>query len=315
MKLPSFERGSFSGHETFPFRYAWLPKAVKYAGEDPEVFRAADAMMRLGVGKNMVRSIRHWGLATGVLEEVAKSRGRELKPSEFGHGLLGEGGWDPYLEDAGTLWLLHWKLASTPELATTWYWVFSHIPQLEFAKRDLVGWLLKLSEQQSWARVSDASLRRDVDCFVRTYAPSRVTRKNVEDTLDCPLVELSLLRPLGARGRYVISRGEHPSLPDGIFVHALVDYLGRAHDLDTAKTIPLTSIALGQGSPGRVFCLSERALLARLDRVSSVTNGDVVFDETAGLQQLFVVRPPDANDILRRYYENRGTEEGRHGNA
>ncbi len=314
MKLPSFERGSFSGHETFPFRYAWLPKAIEHTERDPEIFHADDAMVQLGVGKNMVRSIRHWGLATGVIEEVPKSRMRELRPSSFGARLLGEGGWDPYLEDTGTLWLLHWKLAAAPELATTRHWVFSHVPQLEFSKQDLVGWLLKLSEQQRWARVSEASLKRDVDCFVRTYAPSRVTRKNVEDTLDCPLVELSLLRPLGTRGRYVISRGKHPSLPDAIFVYALVDYLDRAHDLETAKTVPLTSVALGPGSPGRVFCLNEQALLARLDRVSSVTDGNVVFDQTAGLQQLLVHRLPDAHDILRRYYEDHRTG-GSHGNA
>lgn len=315
MKLPSFERGSFSGHETFPFRYAWLPKAVRFSGEDPGLFRAPDAMVRLGVGKNMVRSIRHWGLATGVLEEVPKSRGRELTPSAFGLGLLGEGGWDPYLEDAGTLWLLHWRLASTPELATTWYWVFSHIPQLEFTKSDLVNWLMQLSEQQSWARASEASLRRDVDCFVRTYAPSRITRKNVEDSLDCPLVELALLRPLGARGRYLLSRGEHASLPDPVFAYAVVDYLQRVHDIAAAKTVPLSSLALGHGSPGRVFCLSDRALLARLERLSDVTGGALVFDETAGLQQLFVIRPTNPAGILRSFYEERGSKGPGHGDA
>lgn len=307
MKL-QLERGSFAGHETFPFRYAWLPKAVAEVQRDSAVFRADDAMVRLGVGKNMVRSIRHWALATGVLEEdpdAPNSRGRELRPSELGHLLLGRDGWDPYLEDAGTLWLLHWQLASSPGAAATWYLAFNHFPHLEFSRQELVAWLLKLSDQMGWSRMSDASLRRDVDCFVRTYAPSRVTRKNVEDALDCPLVELSLIRPLGTRSQFSISRGEHPSLPDAVFAFALVRYLTR--EARSANTISLMSIALGDGSPGRVFCLSERALLERLDRVEKLTGGAIVFDETAGLQQILVHadRLQDSIAILREYYTTR----------
>lgn len=311
MKTDELDRGSFAGHETFPFRYPWLPKAVRETQEDSGVFRAEDAMVRLGVGKNMVRSIRHWGLATGMLEEdpdVANNRGRELRPSKLGRLLLGADGWDPYLEDSGTLWLLHWQLASRPGVATTWYWVFNRVPQLEFSKPDLVGWLLKLSDQLSTGRVSEGSLSRDVDCFVRTYAHGRTSQKDVEDALDCPLVELSLLRPLGSRGRYVLGRGEHPSLPDGIFVAALVDYLSR--ELGAVKTMPLSSVALGDGSPGRVFSLSERALLARLERVAAVTHNAVVFDETAGLQQLLVNELPTSEAILRAYYEGRAERMG-----
>ena len=65
---------SFAGHETFTLRYGWLKKAVDAVHEDPIVFTRDDALVRLGVGKNMVRSIRHWGLATGILEEDTAQR-------------------------------------------------------------------------------------------------------------------------------------------------------------------------------------------------------------------------------------------------
>ena len=64
-------RVSFAGHETFPFRYTWLKKGVDAVGKDPEVFGREDAMVTFGVGKNMVSSIRHWGLAVGTLDENA----------------------------------------------------------------------------------------------------------------------------------------------------------------------------------------------------------------------------------------------------
>jgi hypothetical protein len=55
-----------SGHESFPCRYTWLPKAVRGLRENPKLFSDdADAMVNLGVGKNMVRSIRFWSQVAG----------------------------------------------------------------------------------------------------------------------------------------------------------------------------------------------------------------------------------------------------------
>jgi hypothetical protein len=88
---------SFTGHETFVFRYAWLTKAVAAVAEDPGVFTQEDAIVRLGVGKNMVRSIRHWALATGMLQDEPKSRGAVMRVSDLGEFLLGLAGRDTYL--------------------------------------------------------------------------------------------------------------------------------------------------------------------------------------------------------------------------
>jgi hypothetical protein len=58
-----------SGHETFPCRYTWLPKAVRGLSKNPQLFSNEDqAMVDLGVGKNMVRAIRYWARAAGLVE-------------------------------------------------------------------------------------------------------------------------------------------------------------------------------------------------------------------------------------------------------
>ena len=215
--MPHFERASFSGHETFPFRYTWLKKAVDAVGNDPRVFGREDAMVLFGTGKNMVSSVRHWGSLTGVIEEdptVHNNRGRSLRVTELGRRLFCDDGWDPYLEDPGTLWLLHWQITKDPERATTWYWVFNQLSNPEFDRRTLVDELLRLSAQHEWSRVAPTSVKRDVDCFIRTYAPMRLTKRSVpEDSLDCPLVELGLLASDTGVNSYVIRRGEQASLP------------------------------------------------------------------------------------------------------
>ncbi len=109
---------SFSGHETFPFRYPWLKKGFDAVRQDASVFLRDDAITTPGVGKNMVRSIRHWCLAAGVVPEERPGRG-PWRPTNLGTRLLAEDGLDPYLEDPATLWLLHWQIASNRVRATT----------------------------------------------------------------------------------------------------------------------------------------------------------------------------------------------------
>lgn len=105
----------FAGHETFPLRYGWLKKAVDGVADDPELFTRDDALVTLGVGKNMVRAIGHWALANRVLEEDAdtpNNRGRKLRLTPLGKFVFGRGGIDPYLEEPASLWLLHWQLGA-----------------------------------------------------------------------------------------------------------------------------------------------------------------------------------------------------------
>ena len=88
----------FAGHETFSLRYGWPKKAVDATAADPLVFTRDEAVIALGVGKNMVRSIRHWGLMTGILEETpeqANNRGRHIRPSALGALLFEAKGLDP----------------------------------------------------------------------------------------------------------------------------------------------------------------------------------------------------------------------------
>ncbi len=102
-----------SGHESFPCRYTWLPKAVRGLRENPKLFAdEAEAMVDLGVGKNMVRSIRFWAQAAGVL--IAE-KGAGYSLTKLGLALLGPRGVDRFLEDIRTLWLIHWNLATGVE--------------------------------------------------------------------------------------------------------------------------------------------------------------------------------------------------------
>lgn len=304
MSVANVTSPQFSGHETFAFRYGWLKKAVDAVAEDETVFRREDAMTTLGVGKNMVRSIRHWGLASGLLEENPErpnNRGHWIRPSWLGGLLLREDGLDPYLEDPATLWLLHWQLAATPTGPTTWYWAFNELNDVEFTKEQLITGLERVVQQAGWTRVAHSSLQRDVDCFIRTYAPSRMTRTVVaEDTFDCPLTELGLLREIEPNHVYSFSRGDHPSLPTRIVAYALLRYWKT--NCPTREALAFEEIAYRAGSPGRVFKLSEDALSAYLEALEDLTKGAIGCDTTAGLRQIYQRSAVDPTALLQAQY-------------
>ncbi len=290
---------SFSGHETFPFRYPWLKKGFDAVREDPGVFLRDDAITTLGVGKNMVRSIRHWCLTAGVLSEGRD--GGVLRPTDLGILLLADDGLDPYLEDPATLWLLHWQIASNRSRATTWFWTFSHFHEPEFTREALGSALYKWTQTLSGKQVAESSLKRDVEVFLRTYVPSRQSRRDIaEDSLDCPLVELGLIIQPGGRSAYQFRRSAQRSLPDSILLYAVLCFWESFSP--TAETLALHDIARQPGSPGRLFKIDESSLVERLEKMEKQTDGRLSYGETAGLRQLYRRQKLDLNEVLAEAY-------------
>jgi hypothetical protein len=295
---------NFSGHETFAFRYAWLKKGVDGLLSDTDIFLQDTAMVELGVGKNMVRSIRHWCLATRMFEEneaKSGSRTKILGLSELGRSLLLDTGWDPFLEDDASLWLIHWNLATNPGRATTWYWAFNLLKDQEFTREGLAESLGRIVEASN-SRASANSIKADVSCFLRTYvAIKRGPNSTLEETLECPLATLGLISEIENERRYRFHNGEKPSLPQAAFCYALLDCWEKGHP--GQGTLSLREIVHGEGSPGRVFRLDEDAALAYLDDLESVTQGRLRFQDTATVRQVERLNAISGMEVLNDYYQ------------
>lgn len=301
MRSPLFDdvyRHQFSGHETFPLRYGWLKKAydaTAEAGDDPDskraVFNAEDAIARFGVGKNMVSSMRHWASASDVVE----GEGDRVRVTAFGKRIFGaRGGYDPYMENQATMWLVHLNLCGRPT-KTSWYWFFNHFGAHSFRRDDLVQALLRLAASREWKRVSETTVRRDVECLLRTYAaPVSSSAGTPEDALESPLAELGLVRTVGRRDDYQAVRGPKPTLPDGVFACALHRFW---ETVGAAQTLSFEMVAHAPGSPGRAFLLDEAALADRLLGLEDATEGLFRWSETAGLRQVVRSRAAERKDI------------------
>jgi hypothetical protein len=270
---PLFEqdyRPQFSGHETFPLKYGWLKKAVdavmssEPGAPNRSIFLADDAIGNFGVGKNMVTAIRYWSESVGMITQ-ADPEGR-IDVTPLGNLIFGPEGRDPFMEAAATSWLAHWRLCGRPN-RTTWYWVFGYLPVTDFYRDTIYLGLTGIAKDRKWQRISDATVKRDVDCFIRSYASRAATGGAVhEDELESPLVELGLIRAVGRKDGFRMVRGAKPSLGPGVFLYALLDFWERfaGGSASRKNSLSFEAIAYEPGSPGRAFLLDETDLADRM---------------------------------------------------
>ena len=295
---------SFSGHQTFPFRYTWLKKGVDAVIADPTVFSSENASVSLGVGKNMVSSIRHWCRASGLIEEKIDQR-TELEATDLGKTFFGnhnKDGLDPYLEDPATLWLIHYQIATNTDRATSWYWAFNVLRGNQFTPHLFTRDVYKWAQQQHAMRpVSENTLRRDVNCFIRTYCQSRHSDTLIEETFDCPLVELNLIAELPDGSGYEFQRGDKETLPIEIVAWALVTFWENYFSLQ--GSLSFTHLMYAPLSPGRVFRLDEDTMMTHLENLEQLTDKALQYDETAGLKEVRRHSTLDRMTLLKRYYE------------
>lgn len=286
--MPDFR---FSGHESFPCRYAWLPKAVAALQQNPQIFsNEREAISELGVGKNMVRAIRFWIVVMGIAEVVD----HHMVVTPFGNALLGPEGLDRFLEDRRTLWLLHWMLLSHEEDPLfAWDYLFNRWGHPDMTRTAV----LRVFEQEAKRMertLSRITLEQHFDVFLHTYVTSNARRaESQEDNLDSPLVDLELIEFIGERrvgktGRsepvYAFRREAKPDITPELFVFCLLDYWSKRKANES--TLTFRDVSTNLGSIGQAFKLSEPEIRERLERLEKESNGLLVYQESSSVQRI-----------------------------
>lgn len=284
---------SFSGHETFPLRFTWLAKAVEAVETDPDVFGDDAAIATFGVGRNMVRAIKHWAVAASVLESEG---GGTAVPTDVGRLVFRLDGADPYCEDPATHWLLHWLLCRDPDRATLWHFVFGHWRSGALDLRSLRSALGPWLHERGADLPSESTLKRDLQCLVGTYTTNE--RQSIEDAVASPLSSLGLV--VGDGGAHYLREGRHPSLPAAVFAYAVLDYWKRVHP--QSETLAVRELLHAPGSPGRVFLLGEEQAFELVTQAEALDHPSFRYAATAGMEQLYRIPGASALSILTAAY-------------
>jgi len=290
---------SFSGHETFPLRFSWLTKAVEFVQSNPRILNADEAIAEFGVGRNMVRAIKHWGQATGVLELDTEERGA-VRVTPLGLFLFGQEGVDPYCEDTATLWLLHWQLCRTAERSTLWHFLFGYWRGGAIDMLGLQPVLEKWLDDREGQMPSPSTLKRDLLCLANTYVAQQRKGQDLEEAAGCPLASLGLLYDNG--GALYLREGRQHGLAPELFAYAVLDYWDRI--APETETLAVQEVLERRASPGQVLLLGEEQAFELVSQVEAFDRPPFRFDSTAGLQQLYRTSKVAPEDMLDRYYRS-----------
>ncbi|MCL4796589.1 MAG: DUF4007 family protein [Bryobacteraceae bacterium] len=294
----------FSGHQTFPLRITWIPKAVSQivANSDP-LTNIDEGITRLGLGKNMVESLRCWIEAFKIASRIDG----KWNLSAIGTLVFDPAeGLDPYFEDVSTAWLLHW-LISTNEEAPFFAWecMFNRWPATEFSASQVIDAFQK--ESNSTARpASPVTLRQHWEVFLHSYRLPPPGKG--EDHLDSAMSMLRLIRDFGQRPNaagkweplYSFDFGPKQTIPEQLFVFFLHDWWNRKYRNE--RTVPLREIVLGEHSPGRLLKMQESEIVQRVNELA--VRQPKVFEviESANLRQLHRLQETDGLGDLRAAY-------------
>lgn len=265
------------------------------------VFESDDSTVELGVGKNMVHSIKFWLRATKIAELTENG----MSSTAIGDDIFSKNGWDPYLEDEGTIWLIHWNLCTNPSVATSWFWFFNYFHKTSFPTQEALQALKGFLEDQEVKKPSQTTVAGDIAVLLRMYSQGRVRgRTALEDAIDSPLSLLGLISYSPVARLYDSVPSARKSLPVNILgfaVNELLDFL-------SIDSIPIRDLIYGQqNSPalGAIFRLSEAGILAKLELLIATHKNTFEIRETAGIHQLYRLGEIESMSFLKDYYKLR----------
>ena len=277
----------FSGHQTFPLRIAWLPKAIQEiaSGNDP-LTNIDEGIVSLGLGKNMVEALRCW-IETFQIASMRET-GWDLNP--ISKIVFSPAGLDPFLEDHSSNWLLHW-LISTNRKAPFFAWecMFNRWPTSEFSSSVVIDAFQKEAEQNQRA-ASLVTLKQHWEVFLHSYRPPRGARG--DDHLDCALSVLGLIHESGERQNaagkretlYAFDTGPKTAIPQQLFSFFVHDWWNQTFPAE--QTVALRELVAGRCSPGRVLRMSESEILHRVSDLAQTQPEVFKTTESANLRQL-----------------------------
>jgi hypothetical protein len=281
------ETYNFAGHETFHCRPFWLKKGYDFL-EQKGRFNDEDAVAYLGVGKNMVTAIRFWMTAFGMA--------KESQATDLAHKLLADDGWDPYLEDIGSLWLLHYHLVKEQHNSIASI-VFKELRDRtpEFNVNNYTSHV-----SSEGIKANNKTLERDFSTFLRNY---RDKEGDELDDLSGLLADLQLVgmtkveakdeADRKARKVYYIERKKRTSLPSTILLYAILDSIPDQLSL---------SLPVLMDEVGKTFALDRDGMLELLQDIEKKQKG-VTLSRVAGVYELQFKKRPQPMTVLASYYE------------
>lgn len=277
----------FSGHESFPCKSLWLKKGYDFVMVGNN-FNSPEAVIGLGVGKNMVASIRFWLKAFGITEND--------QISWLGDYLFDDvSGKDKYLEDIATLWLLHFNLVFSEE-ATLYKMFFCGVQRerTHFEREQVLIYVkLRMVEANKMTLFNANTVKKDIGVLLQNYALPRKALSN--EDFSSLLIDLDLIRQSSEGKGYYFNVDGKRKVTKEIFLYGLLKLKEQEGD----NTIPFDTI---HEKVGLVFCMQDFETIEMLKQLASDYSQYFAYSDVAGIKQVQFTKDLDVKQVLDDYY-------------
>lgn len=278
------------GHEKFSLREGWLNKGILCVRDNPRLFTGNDGPDILGVGNNMVKSIRYWMQAFGLINESQKE-GTVLTP--LGEVICVE---DAFFEDVFTLWVLHSNLVKNIEKSTVWYMLFNRCTAEEFNKSEIFKLIkMELFKYIGSNKVPERSIKDDIDVLLNMYTKKNIKNDDPEDKNVSPFATLGLIKK--EEEKYYRLQPNLKKINEWVILYELSCMFVKK------EYISIDSISVSEKSLGSIYNLSRVTINEYLDRLDSLKY--IKVDRTAGLDMVYPVKINDNIEVIKEYYKQR----------
>ena len=275
---------TFSGHESFTCKTLWLKKGYDFIRNNNS-FNSPDSVVALGVGKNMVASIRYWMRAFGLTEND--------EPLTIADYLFDSNqGKDPYLEDLGTLWLLHFLLVSTCE-ATLYHILFTQLQrERKIFDRQHVQNLVRrlMTEDGKQSLYNENTVKKDIGTLLLNYVLPQ--KAKALDDYSALLIDLDLIR-MDADGKNFFFNVEGKrQIPWQVFLYAVIKSKGADMTVsyDTLQEL------------GLMFCMNDMEVIEMCKAIVEHHEDTMAYSDVAGIRQLHFLKNLNEEEVLDEYY-------------
>jgi len=296
------EKLTFSGHETFSCKQFWLYKGYNFI-KDKKDFKSPDSVIDLGVGKNMVASIKFWMKAFDLID--IENNLNELSEKLFSNNGINVTGYDPYLEDIGTEWLLHYYLVKSKK-ASIYNLVFTEfrVERPEFSITHLHNYLKRKCEEVSPKFYNESTIKKDISVFLRTYINIKDGKVKVDEDYSSVFQDLNLISRIKSKNfdgmnieYFKIENQSRKELSPHLFLFSILD------NENYGKSINLNQIFENES---RIFVITKEFTQQLLNKLSSEDfyKDSISYSETAGTQLLQFKKDLNKWDVLNNYYKD-----------
>ena len=230
----------------------------------------------LGISASRAENLSSLAAAFELIRSVV------LTPTELGMVVHR---YDPFLDNLGTLWLLHY-LVSSNERYVVWNRLVNQvIPENDrFSTAIARPYFDDLSQFYSESSMNK-HLRKEMGSVWNTYTEQA----------------LRYLNYIRAESDQVYVRGDPEPVPPQVFCAAALSYRDRF--APKVVTLDVSLLAKAAISPGRVFGLTEGLVRDLLEEVKRL--GYLYVETRADLDQVRFREDDDFLGVIRRYYEER----------